>query len=257
MAWQRAWRIPALHVFAHVSSTNDVLRDASASEAPSGTTALAEVQTAGRGQHGRTWEGKAGQSLLISVLLRTQTAHAPGTAPIRVGLAAASAVEAVCNVTVQLKWPNDLVVAGRKLGGVLCEATTSGTSTSIVAGIGINVGQRIEDFPPGLADAAVSLRMAGCGGVQRSALAGAILERLVPRADGIALPLAGHELDAWAARDALAGHLIEIDGSAAGTAAGLSPQGELRVQSDAGIATVHTGRVRIAGARTVAHERAP
>jgi len=193
----------------------------------------------------------------MSVLLRTDAAHAPGTAPIRVGLAVAEAIEAVCGLTVQLKWPNDLIVAGRKLGGILCEAVTSGTSTSIVAGIGINVEQSAEDFPRELASAAVSLRIAGRNGVQRGVLAGAILERLAPRADRIALLLAGHELDAWATRDALAGHTIEIDGRAVGTAAGLSAQGELRVQSGAGIATVTTGRVRIAGARTVAHERAP
>ncbi len=240
-----------------MSSTNDVLRTEAARGAPGGTSAIAEVQTAGRGQHGRQWEGRQGQSLLLSVLLRTPVAPAPGTAPIRVGLAAAAAIEAVSDVRVQLKWPNDLVVGGRKLGGVLCEASTTGSSTCIVAGIGINVGQRERDFSSGVRASATSLWLADRKDVRRSTLAGAILERLLPRMDSIAALLDPHELESFAARDALSGHMIEIDDTPAGTAAGLTPDGELRVHSDAGIATVHTGRVRIAGARSVAHERAP
>lgn len=240
-----------------MSSTNDVLRAEATRDAPGGTIAIAEVQTAGRGQHGRQWEGRQGQSLLMSVLLRLRVAPAPGTAPIRVGLAAAAAIEAVSDVRVQLKWPNDLVVAGRKLGGVLCEASTTGSSTCIVAGIGINVGQRERDFSSGVRTTATSLWLAGRKQVRRSTLAGAILERLLPQMDSIAELLDPHELESFAARDALSGQTIEIDDTPAGTAAGLAPDGELRVHSDAGIATVHTGRVRIAGARSVAHERAP
>jgi BirA family biotin operon repressor/biotin-[acetyl-CoA-carboxylase] ligase len=255
--WRRAWRIPALHVFERVPSTNDVLRTEAARGAASGTSALAELQTAGRGQHGRRWEAGAGQSLLMSVLLRTGSAQAPGAVPIRVGLAAAAGIEAACGVHVRLKWPNDLIVGGHKLGGVLCEATTTGSSTSIVAGIGINVAQREEDFSQAVASIATSLRIAGAADVQRSALAAAILERLLAAGDRIALALDAQELAAYSTRDALAGRAVEIDGRPAGTAVGISEQGELRVRNAAGLATVHTGRVRIAGARSAAHERAP
>src|SRR5690606_17580948 len=102
-AWRSEWRVPALQVFARVSSTNDVLREAATRGAPAGSTVLADLQTAGRGQHGRVWEATPGRSLLMSVLLRTEAAAAPGTAPIRVGLAAAGAIEAVCGIAVDRK----------------------------------------------------------------------------------------------------------------------------------------------------------
>ena len=255
--WRRLWRIPALHVFARASSTNDVVRGLAAGGADTGATAIAELQTAGRGQHGRRWESAAGQSLLMSVLLRPDTATAPATAPIRVGLAAAAAIESLCDVAVQLKWPNDLVVAGRKLGGVLCEATTTGGSLSVVAGIGINVAQGEDDFVGKIAATATSLRIEGSSDVSRGSLAGAILARLLADVDRIATPLDDQEIQRYATLDSLAGRQVEIDGRSAGTAAGISATGELRVQTGARIATVHTGRVRIAGAGSVAHERAP
>lgn len=246
-----------LHVFARASSTNDVVRELAGRGAESGTTAIADLQTAGRGQHGRRWESPAGRSLLMSVLLRPETATAPATAPIRVGLATAAAIESVCDVVVQLKWPNDLIAGGHKLGGVLCEATTTGGSLSVVAGIGINVAQAEHDFVGEIAGAATSLRIEGSSDVSRALLAGAILERLLANVDRIATPLGDDEIERYATLDSLAGHQVEIDGRSAGTAAGISATGELRVQTGAGIATVHTGRVRIAGAGSAAHERAP
>ena len=193
----------------------------------------------------------------MSVLLRTEAAAAPGTAPIRVGLAAAGAIEAVCGIAVQLKWPNDLIVDGRKLGGVLCEASTTGSTTSIVAGVGINVAQREDDFSEEIRRTATSLWLAGCPDVRRATLAGQVLQRLLAFDERIARPMDAGELAGYAARDALLGHPILVDDRPAGIAAGLTPQGELRVRTDAGVATVHTGRVRIAGAPAVAQERAP
>ncbi len=233
------------------------MRTLAAAGAPAGTTVIAEQQTAGRGQHGRHWEDRAGASLLLSVLLRPASAPAPGAVPLRVGLAVATAIDGLTGLHTQLKWPNDLLLAGRKAGGVLCEAATTGGATSIVAGIGINVGQEPADFSPAVAPLATSLRIAGAAGVSRAALAGAILGALLANGDRLAEPLDAAALQHFAARDALRGRLVAIDDVVVGTAAGVSAQGELCVRSDDRIVTVHTGRVRIAGARAAAHERAP
>lgn len=244
-------------MYARVGSTSDVVRALAAAGAPAGTTALAEQQSAGRGQHGRHWEDRPGASLLLSVLLRPASAAAPGAAPLRVGLAVATAIDRLTGLHTRLKWPNDLLLQERKAGGVLCEAATTGGATSIVAGIGINVGQAATDFSRDVAPRATSLRMAGAGDVSRAALAGAILDELLAGNDRIAEPLDAEELQAFAGRDALRGQVVAIDDVVAGTAVGVSALGELRVQNDGRIVTVHTGRVRIAGARAVAHERAP
>src|SRR5690606_38241017 len=104
---------------------------------------------------------------------------------------------------------------------------------------------------------ATSLRIGGQPDVSRAALAGSILQRLLAQGGRIAMPLDPQEIARYVAHDALVGRAVEIDGRSAGTAAGINAQGELRVQTGAGFATVHTGRVRVAGARSVAHERAP
>ncbi len=128
-----------------VDSTNRYLADRARAGAPEGLVVVAEYQTAGRGRLGRAWEAPPGQSLLMSILLRPQD-----LAPDRrhlvtaaVALAAADACSSVAGVQPALKWPNDLLVAERKLAGILAVAE----GDAVVVGIGLNVGWA----PPGAA----------------------------------------------------------------------------------------------------------
>lgn len=125
-------------VLASCDSTNAVLLARAEAGAPSGTVVIAEEQTAGRGRRGRTWFASPGDSLTFSLLWR----FAPGTAPaglsLAVGVAVADALQKVGATDTALKWPNDILKDGRKLGGILVELVP-GAPHAAVIGIGINL----------------------------------------------------------------------------------------------------------------------
>jgi len=127
--------------FDEVSSTNDVLREKAAAGAPEGTVVVAGAQTAGRGRRGKTWLSIPGKGVYLSLLLRPrwpamESANIAFFAP----LAAARTLERLNIGRVNLKWPNDLLVGGRKIGGVLIESRIqSGMLEFVIVGIGINV----------------------------------------------------------------------------------------------------------------------
>jgi len=132
---------PRVALHATVGSTLDVAHALAAQGAPTGTVALADEQTAGRGRAGRAWHSPAGAGLWLSIVLRPAAPPAGGTLAIRTGLAAHAALRvAAPGLEARLKWPNDIVAAGRKLGGILCEAHWSGEQVGWVAvGVGLNV----------------------------------------------------------------------------------------------------------------------
>jgi BirA family biotin operon repressor/biotin-[acetyl-CoA-carboxylase] ligase len=258
-AWQSEWRVPALHLFDITTSTNDVAaRLADAGAAP-GTTVIADEQTAGRGQAGRAWTASPGQSVLLSIVLHADSGTDPGTAPLRFGVAAAIAIERVTGLEIRIKWPNDLLLQdGRKVAGLLCEATSGSAGTRIVAGIGINVHQRPDDFPPGLREHAGSLRMAGSNAA-RPVIVKEIVEQLRPFRV-LPPPLDARTLHALAARDALRGHTVEVDGIAVGVALGIAADGSLIVRAGTRALHVRSGSVRrvtAAGAGTAHATRPP
>jgi BirA family biotin operon repressor/biotin-[acetyl-CoA-carboxylase] ligase len=136
--WAGEWEI---RPFAEIDSTNTYVRDQARQGAAEGLVAVAEHQTAGRGRLDRRWESPPGANLLASVLLRP--ACEAGDLHLCTGavaLAAAGACGAVAGVDPDLKWPNDLLVGGAKLAGVLAEAEfAGGRLEAVVVGIGINV----------------------------------------------------------------------------------------------------------------------
>ena len=239
--WRERWGIPALHVFETVGSTNDVARALAGEGAPAGTTVIAEHQARGRGRHGRNWRAAPGSSLLMSVILRPASA-APVALPLRVGLAVARAIESVASLDVGIKWPNDLVIDGRKLGGILCETSPEpGRRPFVVAGIGLNVLQAPDDWPADLRDHATSLAAEG-----RAVSLPALAERVTREVsigpyDG---PLETSELEALAARDTLRGRTVVADGQTAGRAAGFGPDGALLVEDDGVIRRIISGTIR-------------
>lgn len=152
-------RFADVRVFAEVDSTNSVVLAEAAAGGPEGAVVVADHQRAGRGRLGRTWEAAAGAALLVSVLVRPRLA--PEAVPILTlagGYEMAAAVNAVSGAAVGLKWPNDLRLGGRKLGGVLTEARTDAPG-ALVVGVGVNVSRGA--LPAEVAATAVSLEEAG------------------------------------------------------------------------------------------------
>lgn len=145
------WRIEAL---AETGSTNSDVIEAARAGADEGLVITAEAQTAGRGRMGRTWISPPGASLALSLLLRPSLPVARwGWLPLLAGVALADAIEAPGK---GLKWPNDLLIGGRKCAGILAEAAVPG---AVVIGIGVN----LTEAPPGLD--AISLKEAGASTV--------------------------------------------------------------------------------------------
>ncbi len=154
---------PAVYRYETVDSTNTVCRTLAREGAPDGTAVLACRQTAGRGRMGRGFESPAGLGLYLSMLWRPVTSP-EGLLPLT-AMAAASAVLAIRRVTgadIRIKWPNDLVLRGKKLAGILTEASLSGGGVEhVVIGIGVNLRQTASDFSPEVAKIATSLAAEG------------------------------------------------------------------------------------------------
>jgi BirA family transcriptional regulator, biotin operon repressor / biotin---[acetyl-CoA-carboxylase] ligase len=153
---------------ARCGSTMDEVRTLALAGAPEGLVVVAEEQTAGRGTKGRAWHSPPGTGLYATFLFRPASGGA--LVPLVVGVALREAASEIAP-DVRIKWPNDLVWAGRKIAGVLCEGGVDGQGSRFVtAGIGINVGQAPGAFPPELAARSASLRMAAGRPVDRDAL---------------------------------------------------------------------------------------
>lgn len=148
--------------FAALDSTNAELQRLAAAGAEEGTTVVACTQSAGRGRQGRNWVSPDGLGLYLSTLFRPgflASAEAPLLSI--VGAVAACRAARKLGAGASLKWPNDLISAGRKAGGVLAEAaSTGGELAAVVLGVGLNLNQEAEDFPPDLRQTATSLRLA-------------------------------------------------------------------------------------------------
>jgi BirA family biotin operon repressor/biotin-[acetyl-CoA-carboxylase] ligase len=229
-------RAPGLTVLAEVTSTLDVLHDLAAQGAPAGTAVLADAQTRGRGRHGRTWSSPAGRGIWLGYLARPPVMEVAALLAVRTGLTVAAALEEL-GIDAALKWPNDVLVRDRKVAGILCETRWQGPRPSWVAiGLGINV-----HGPPPADASAQAGALDGTTPVTRVA----VLERLLPRLqrlpqDGV---LSAGELNAWARRDWLAGRALAEP--IEGTAAGLDPDGALRIETRQGVRRALAGHVRL------------
>ncbi len=154
--------VPPLYVEVTGSTNSDLMALASEG-APEWTVLVTGQQEAGRGRLGRTWESNPGQSLLVSVLLRPELpSEVVPLLSLMAGVAMSRACETACGVTVGCKWPNDLVVGERKLGGILTEASFTGSGVDhVVIGIGVNVRQHRDDLPEEIRETATSVVIEG------------------------------------------------------------------------------------------------
>jgi BirA family transcriptional regulator, biotin operon repressor / biotin---[acetyl-CoA-carboxylase] ligase len=167
-------------------STNSDALDWAAEGAPEGALVVAEYQTAGRGRWGRSWESARGRALLFSLVLRPGP-EAVGLLTTLAGVACASGIRGVTGLDAGLKWPNDVILRGRKVAGILVETRVAGSAvTAAVVGVGVNVSSRADDFSPEVAETATSVEveLAAAGrseAPERVALLAAILRQLDQR----------------------------------------------------------------------------
>jgi BirA family biotin operon repressor/biotin-[acetyl-CoA-carboxylase] ligase len=218
---------PRLHLRA-TTSTNDRARALAQQGAPHGTLVTAAEQRAGRGRQGRTWSAPPGRALLLSLVLRDPPALLP--------LAAGLAVAEVAGPAAAVKWPNDVLIDGRKVAGVLAEGRPD--EGWAVLGIGVNVALRVDELPPELHATAGTL------GLGPADLEPTLERLLVALERALALDTSAL-LEAYRARDALRGHEVAWS-SGRGTAEGIDEAGRLVVQlGDGGRTALSAGEVHL------------
>ena len=215
--------VPTLSLYGRVGSTMDVAHLLGEAGAPAGALVLADEQTAGRGRQGRVWRSDLRRGVWLTLLERPDDASGVAVLSLRVGLAAAAALDEFVDDPVQLKWPNDLLLGGRKLGGVLVEVRWRGARPDWVAiGVGVNVCPP-DDVP-------------GAAGLRGDSRRVDVLTMLVPairRAAAARGPLDDGELREFAARDFARGRPCVTPSP--GIVAGLTASGELAVRTAQGV----------------------
>jgi BirA family biotin operon repressor/biotin-[acetyl-CoA-carboxylase] ligase len=237
-----------LHFSPRTDSTNSDAQAAARSAAPHGSVYFADEQLAGRGRGDHAWRSASGEGLYASIVLRPRIpAHRLPLLPLAAGLAAAEAIHAVCGLAIDLRWPNDLLIGPRKVGGILVEAKNSGSAVDFaVVGVGINVHQRT--FEAGLSTPATSLDLATGKQVSRQELLVSLLKSLERELVGLADPATGVTIPARVelASTWICGRRVEVHGPQAciGTTEGLDEHGFLLVRTDSGLVTVQTGGIR-------------
>ena len=210
-------------------STNARGRELAAAGAPHGTLVTAGEQSAGRGRQGRVWSAPPGRALLMSLVLREWPRLLP--------LAAALAVADVAREATTIKWPNDVLLDGRKVAGILVEGRSQ--EGWMVLGIGLNVALRPDDFPPELRDTAATL------GRDPAEVEPLLHELLGALHRWLAVP---HDdvVTAFRARDALAGREVSwADGN--GVAEGIDGDGRLLVRAGDELVALDAGEVHLRG----------
>ena len=220
---------PRVHL-RRVDSTNQRARELAVAGAPHGTLVTAAEQSAGRGRQGRSWSAPPGRALLMSLLLREWPAHLP--------LAAAVAVAETVGEVAAIKWPNDVVLFGRKVAGILAEGRPQ--QGWMILGIGLNVAVRREDFPPELQETAATM------GLAPSAVE-PTLTRVLDRLGRWLDAPAAATVAAVRARDALAGREVRY-ANGSGRARGIDDRGRLVVvRTDGREEALDAGEVHLAG----------
>jgi BirA family biotin operon repressor/biotin-[acetyl-CoA-carboxylase] ligase len=248
---QTRWLGRTLRCFPELDSTNSTARELAAAGAAHGAVVIADAQRRGRGRLGRSWASPTGTNLYLSAVLRCAL---PPERLAQIGLLAGVAtcetVREWC--AAEIKWPNDVLIDGRKVAGILTEMDGSGPQRVVVLGIGVNLNSRLEDFPAELRDKAASLCLATGTLVDRARFTARLLGVLEARyeewqRDGFA-PIAA----AWRRLAPLVGRLIRVQEPGAvveGTVIDLSDDGALRLRlADGTEHRVIAGDVSLIGA---------
>ncbi len=248
-AWAAVIQIPTVEFHSRIGSTSDRARELANDGLPLPAIVVADRQSAGRGRRGRRWESDTPCGLWLTVAVGLTAAVAGRSEapvlPLRVGLTVSRALEAFApEIRFEVKWPNDIVVGDRKLGGILCE----GVPGAVLIGIGLNLNHPAAELPAGVAPPATSLLLE-CGravsrGDALTQLADALGE-LWTRPDA---GIAADDLVELNARSALRGRRLSVSGvvrdctgsvrkaiGLAATAGDILPDGSLEVRDDSGV----------------------
>ena len=245
------WIGRSLYYYDAIDSTNLQAKRLAEEGAPNGTVVVADQQSAGRGRRGRTWASPAGANLYFTVLLRPKIA--PDKASMLTLVMALAVAEGIRSIAIPgIKWPNDIVIDGRKVCGILTEMSLSAEQGSIdhlVIGVGVNVAK--QEFPKELQGYAVALEEFTCK-VNRSELLNAILEQFegyyeqfCSQADLSSLK---NSYDALLVNYGRQVRVLDPKGEYDGVARGIRPTGELIVElPDGEIRDVYAGEVSVRG----------
>ncbi len=242
-----------LHWYEELGSTSDRAKELADEGADPGTVVVAETQTAGRGRRGRVWASPPRRNLYFSVILRPELP--PARAPELTLVASVALCDALRQAGVQagIKWPNDLLVSGRKIAGILTELAAEPDRVHwVVVGAGVNVNARAEDFPEELRAAATSVLLERGQAAPRALFAAACFTALEEWLDRHAEDGFGPVRDAWRERSVTLGRevIVEADGrEIAGNAEDIDESGALLVRSRAGVERILSGDVTLLRAR--------
>lgn len=240
-----------IHHYYKIGSTNTEAMNSASAGAPEGSVFVAEEQTAGRGRGAHQWDSAPSAGIYCSVVLRPVL---PPSEALILSLAAGLAVHAAVQqvdsrVSPDLKWPNDLLIEGRKFCGILTEMNAEVTRVRyLVVGIGINVNQA--SFPGDLQQIATSLRLASGTEWSRVELCAALLKSLDREYHDLLQKPGAHQsvLKRFQERSSSSrGRQVRVeeDGGFEGLTEGLDPRGFLQVRTVLGVRTVLSGTVRL------------
>ena len=252
------WLGRRIELFDSLPSTNREAVQLAQADVEHGTVVIAESQTAGRGRLSRTWFSPPGANLYCSIILRTARPPERLTEwlswlPLVSALAAAEAIEQVSSIRVSVKWPNDLLISERKVGGILCESGTGTRSDPFqIIGIGINVNGDEDDWPIDLRSSATSIWQERKMVVDRNRLLAQLLLELEHCLDELAIYGTSRLALAYHQRCSTIGHRVQAtlaNGDViVGFADGIGQDGSLRVhpQAQPGSGTREVIHLRVA-----------
>lgn len=233
-----------LEVHPVLGSTQDRCRALALAGAPAGTAVLAEAQTAGRGRRGQRWCSAPGLGLWMSVVVPA-AGHPPGVVTLSCAVAVRRGIRAAGGPPLDVKWPNDLELGGRKVCGILIEAFAGKRA---VLGVGVNVHHAAGDLPPSLRDRATALDAAVAQPLERNRLAARVLEALEETFAALDDGQAAELLAAWRAACGHLGAAVRIEGpvrTVTGIAEDIDAAGALRVRRPGGaLERLLAGRLR-------------
>ncbi|OAG28085.1 biotin--[acetyl-CoA-carboxylase] ligase [Thermodesulfatator autotrophicus] len=235
------WLGKKLLFFKELSSTQDEIKKRALSE-PSGLVVWADRQTKGRGRLSRSWYSPRGAGLYFSILLKEPLAQPVTLYSLATAIGVAQGLDQLLNIPVQLKWPNDILLRQKKIGGILLEKIPSG----LIIGIGLNVSFKKEDLPPEIREKATSIFLETGLVLSRPRLLKAILVELEKIYEKLKEKGFSAIEKAWLKRDVVLGSRVVLkrgEEVITGQAVGLTPEGNLLIEANQDLITISSGEI--------------
>ena len=251
MMRETAWLGENIYFYRETDSTNTRARSLAEEGAPHGSVVVAEIQNAGRGRRGRQWSSPEGAGIWFTILLKPDIRPDDASMLTLVAaMAVAGGIARITGLTPQIKWPNDVVLSGKKVCGILTEMSAQVNHVDhVVVGIGINV--KPQAFPPEIAGKATALETEYGQPVVRPLLLEAVLEEfehyyeLYMQTMDVSLFL--EEYNAILANKDRQVKVLDPAGAYEGTARGINARGELLVEREGELVLVNSGEVSVRG----------